>query len=358
MNYRVLAINPGSTSTKIAVYDDNLPIFTETLRHTAGELDKFGGIIEQYEFRKDLVLQALLKHSVSPDTLNAVVGRGGLVKSVNSGTYKVNDTMLTDLQDTSMWGRIHASNLGAFMARAIADELKIPSFIVDPVTVDEFPEIARISGCPQIERKSLLHALNIRYCGISVAEKLGKEFAEVNLIAVHMGGGISVAAIRNGRVVDVNNAMLGMGPFSPQRTGALPVGDLLEMAFSGRYTHQEMMKMFTKTGGLIAYLGTDDGQEIVKKIEAGDQKARLVFEAMIYQIAKEVGACATVLQGEIDAIFLTGGLAYNPYLVEQLNKSISFLAPIHIIPGEKEMEALCQGGVRVLKGIEEAKEYK
>ncbi|MBL7148956.1 MAG: butyrate kinase [Candidatus Cloacimonetes bacterium] len=358
MNYRVLAINPGSTSTKIAVYDDNLPVFTETLRHTAEEIAQFSGIIEQYEFRKDLVLQALLKHSVSPDTLNAVVGRGGLVKSVSSGTYKVNNTMLTDLQDTSMWGRIHASNLGAFMARVIADELKIPSFIVDPVTVDEFPEIARISGCPQIERKSLLHALNIRYCGMSVAEKLGKEFAEVNLIAVHMGGGISVAAIRKGRVVDVNNAMLGMGPFSPQRTGALPVGDLLEMAFSGRYTHQEMMKMFTKTGGLIAYLGTDDGQEIVKKIEAGDQKAKLVFEAMIYQIAKEIGACATVLQGKIDAIFLTGGLAYNPYVVEQLNKSIAFLAPIHIIPGEKEMEALCQGGVRVLKGIEEAKEYK
>jgi butyrate kinase len=358
MDYRVLAINPGSTSTKISVYDDHQPVFTETLRHTAEEIDKSDGIIEQYEFRKDLVLQALRKHSVSPETLNAVVGRGGLVKSVSSGTYKVNDTMLADLQDPTLWGRIHASNLGAFMAKAIADELKIPSFIVDPVTVDEFPEIARISGCPQIERKSLLHALNIRYCGMSVAEKLGKKFAEVNLIAVHMGGGISVAAIRKGRVVDVNNAMLGMGPFSPQRAGALPVGDLLEMAFSGKYTHQEMMQMFTKTGGLIAYLGTDDGREVVKKIEAGDQKARLVFEAMIYQIAKEVGACATVLQGEIDAIFLTGGLAYNPYVVEQLNKSIAFLAPIHIIPGEKEMEALCQGGVRVLKGIEEAKEYK
>lgn len=358
MNYRVLAINPGSTSTKIAVYDDHQPVFTETLRHTGEEIDKSDGIIEQYEFRKDLVLQALLKHSVDPETLAAVVGRGGLVKSVNSGTYKVNDAMLADLQDPALWGRIHASNLGAFIAKSIADELKIPSFIVDPITVDEFPEIARISGCPQIERKSLLHALNIRYCGITVAEKLGKEFTKVNLIAVHMGGGISVAAIRKGRVVDVNNAMLGMGPFSPQRTGALPVGDLLEMAFSGKYTHQEMMEIFTKTGGLIAYLGTDDGREVVKKIEAGDQKAKLVFEAMIYQIAKEVGACATVLQGEIDAIFLTGGLAYNPYLVEHLNKSISFLAPIHIIPGEKEMEALCQGGVRVLKSIEEAKEYK
>ena len=358
MNYRVLAINPGSTSTKIAVYDDHLPLFTETLRHTAEETDKFESIIEQYEFRKDLVLQALLKHSVAPETLAAVVGRGGLVKSVSSGTYKVNETMLADLQNPALWGRIHASNLGAFMARSIAVELQIPSFIVDPVTVDEFPEIARISGCPQIERKSLLHALNIRYCGMSVTEKLRKEFVEVNLIAVHMGGGISVAAIRKGRVVDVNNAMLGMGPFSPQRAGALPVGDLLEMAFSGKYTHQEMMKMFTKTGGLIAYLGTDDGREIVKKIETGNQKAKLVFEAMIYQIAKEIGACATVLQGEIDAIFLTGGLAYNSYVVEKLNKSIAFLAPIHIIPGEKEMEALCQGGVRVLKGIEEAKEYK
>ncbi len=357
MNYRVLAINPGSTSTKIAVYDDEKPLFTKTLRHDAIELSKFDGIIEQYEFRKELVLDAMKENNIAPETLEAVVGRGGLVKSLSSGTYKINEAMLEDLQNPKLWGRIHASNLGAFIARSITDKLGIPSYIVDPVTVDEFPEIARISGCPEIERKSLLHALNIRYCGILVARKLEKKFAESNMIGVHMGGGISVAAIKQGRIVDVNNAVLGMGPFSPQRAGALPIGDLLEMAFSGKYSHKEMMGMFTKTGGLISYLGTDDGRVVVKRIDAGDEKAKLIFDAMLYQIAKEIGACATVLEGNIDAIFLTGGLAYNPYVVEHISKSISFLGEIHIIPGEKEMEALSQGGIRVLKGIEEAKEY-
>lgn len=358
MNYRVLAINPGSTSTKIAVYDDETAVFTKTLRHEAEEIAKFGGIIEQYEFRKDLVLQAMTENNVTAESLEAVVGRGGLVKSVASGTYKVNEAMLTDLQNPELWGRIHASNLGAFIAKSIAEELGIPAFIVDPVTVDEFEPIARISGCPQIERKSLLHALNLHYCAISVAKELGLNNSEVNLIGVHMGGGISVAAIKNGKMVDVNNAVLGMGPFSPQRAGALPIGDLMEMAFSGNYTHKEMMGMFTKTGGLSAYLGTDDGRDIVKMIEEGDEKAKLVFDAMLYQVAKEIGACATVLQGKINAIFLTGGLAYNPYVVEGLKNRISFLADVHVIPGEKEMEALSQGGIRVLKGIEDAKDYK
>ncbi|MDO9578252.1 MAG: butyrate kinase [Candidatus Cloacimonadales bacterium] len=358
MNYRVLAINPGSTSTKIAVYDDEKAVFTVTLRHNAEEIAKFDGIIEQYEFRKKFVLEAMKEHNVAPATLKAVIGRGGLVKSVPGGTYKVNEAMLADLKNPQLWGRIHASNLGAFIADSIASELNIPAFIVDPVTVDEFEDIARISGCPQIERKSLLHALNMRYCALGVAKELGVKSSEINQIGVHMGGGISVAAIKRGKIVDVNNAVLGMGPFSPQRAGALPIGDLLEMAFSGKYTHKEMMGMFTKTGGLIAYLGTDDGREVVKMIEAGDARAKLVFDAMLYQISKEVGACATVLEGKVEAIFLTGGLAYNPYVVEGLKKRISFLGKIHVIPGEKEMEALSQGGIRVLKGLGKAKEYK
>ncbi len=358
MNYRVLAINPGSTSTKIAVYDDETPLFTKTLRHDAEKIASFGGIIEQYEFRKKLVLEAMKENNVDPATLEAVVGRGGLIKAVGSGTYKVNDAMLADLKDPELWGRIHASNLGAFIAESIGNDYDIPSFIVDPVTVDEFTPVARISGCPQIKRQSLFHALNIRYCGINIAKEMGKDFSDCNMIGIHMGGGISVAAIEKGKVVDVNNAVLGMGPFSPQRAGALPIGDLLEMAFSGKYTHKEMINMLTKTGGLMAYLGTDDGREVARRIEAGDEEAKLVFDAMLYQVSKEIGACATVLKGKIDRIFLTGGLAYGDYVVNGIKERVSFLAPITVIPGEREMEALSQGGVRVLKGIETANEYK
>ncbi len=357
MEYRVLAINPGSTSTKIAVFDDHKSVFVETLRHDAEKISSFGGIIEQYEFRKKLVLEAMKKNNVDVSTLKAVVGRGGLVKALGSGTYEVNDSMLEDLQNPNLWGRIHASNLGAFIANSIASEVNVKAYIVDPVTVDEFPPIARISGCPEIERKSLFHALNIRYCGIGVAEELGKDFDKINMIGIHMGGGISVAAISYGKVVDVNNAVLGMGPFSPQRAGALPIGDLLEMAFSGNYSHKELIGMFTKTGGLLAYLGTDDGREIAKRIVGGDEKAKLIFSAMVYQVSKEIGACATVLDGDVTAIFLTGGLAYNEFVVNEIIRRCKFIAPIHIIPGEKEMEALTQGGIRVLKGIESAHIY-
>jgi len=357
MGFRVLAINPGSTSTKIAVFDNDDKLFATTLRHAVAEIAKFDNIIDQYDFRKDLVIASLKEHEVEPSTLSAVVGRGGLVKALASGTYRINEKMLQDLKNPDLWGRIHASNLGAFIASSIAEDLKIPSYIVDPVTVDEFDDIARISGCPQIQRKSLFHALNIRFCGIKVSEKIGKKYQDSNLIAVHMGGGISIAAIKQGKVVDVNNAVLGMGPFSPQRAGALPIGDLLEMAFSGEYTHKEMKIMFSKNGGLISYLGTDNGQEIEQKIKNGDKKAELILDAMCYQIAKEVGACATVLNGEIDGIFLTGGLAYNQFVIEHVMPRISFLAPVHIIPGELEMEALCQGGIRVLKGLESAKKY-
>ena len=358
MKYRVLAINPGSTSTKIALFDDAEAVFIDILRHDAEEIEEFDGIIEQYEFRKELVLNALVEHKIELSSIEAVVGRGGLVKAISSGTYKINENMLDDLKDTTFWGRIHASNLGAFIAKAIADETAVPAYIVDPVTVDEFEDIARISGCPEIERKSLLHALNLRYCGINVADQIGKKYTEVNLIGVHLGGGISVAAISQGRMIDVNNAVLGMGPFSPQRAGALPIGDLLELAFSGKYTHQELVKMLSKRGGLLAYLGTDHGGEVIKMIEKGDKKAKLVFDAMLYQIAKEVGACATVLKGQVDGIFFTGGLVYNDYVVKALKERCSFIADIYVIPGEKEMEALTQGAVRILKGIEIAKEYK
>lgn len=357
MPNRVLAINPGSTSTKIAVYEEDIPLFEKTLRHDPAELDQFGGIIEQYEFRKGLVLEAMQENNVLPETLSAVVGRGGLVRAVSGGTWNICDAMLRDLQDPALWGRIHASNLGAFIADSIAEDLDIPAYIVDPVVVDEFDDIARISGIPEIERKSLFHALNIRYITRLLAKDLGKDFTEANMIGIHMGGGISVAAIKGGRVVDVNNALLGMGPFSPQRAGALPIGDLLELAFSGKYTLKQLQSYLTKTAGLMAYLGTDSGIEINERIAAGDDYAAKIQDAMCYSVAKEIGACAAVLEGKVDAIFLSGGLAYNKTIVDAIRKRVEFIAPIFLYPGEKEMEALCQGGLRVLKGLEAAKDY-
>lgn len=357
MPYRVLAINPGSTSTKIAAYEDETPLFETTLRHDPAELEPFGGIIEQYDYRKKLVLDTMQTNNVAPDSLAAVVGLGGLVRAVSGGTWKICDAMLRDLKDPKLWDRIHASNLGAFISKAIADDLGIPSFIVDPVVVDEFDDIARISGMPQIERKSLFHALNIRYIARLIAKKLGKELSQTNQIGVHMGGGISVAAIKAGRTIDANNALLGMGPFSPQRSGALPIGDLLKLAFSGQYTHKQLTTMLSKEGGLRAYLGTDSGIEINNRIDKGDEYARMIQEAMCYQVAKEIGACATVLCGKVDAIFLSGGLIYNHRIVDYITEHVGFIAPIHLYPGEKEMEALCQGAVRVLKGLDEAKNY-
>lgn len=357
MSYRVLAINPGSTSTKIAVFEDHTPLFEKTLRHDPNDLDKFGGIIEQYDFRKSLVMSAMQENNVPPNSLSAVVGRGGLVRAVSGGTWRICPNMLRDLKDPNLWGRIHASNLGAFVADAISNELQIPGFIVDPVVVDEFDEIARISGIPEIERKSLFHALNIRYISRLLAKEIGKDFEQANMIGIHMGGGISVAAIKQGRVVDVNNALLGMGPFSPQRAGALPIGDLLDLAYSGDFTKKELCNYLTKTAGLLAYLGTDSGIEINKRIESGDARAKFIQDAMCYQVAKEIGACATVLEGKVDAIFLSGGLVYNAHIVDAISSRVSFIAPLHLYPGEKEMEALCQGGVRVLSGLEEAKDY-
>ena len=357
MSQLILAINPGSTSTKIAVHDGDRPVFEKTLRHDPAELEPYPNIIDQYEFRQKLVLEAMQEHEVDPRSLVAVVGRGGLVKPVPGGTFRINEAMKKDLRDPSLWGRTHASALGAFIADAIAREFGIPGFIVDPVVVDEFDDLARISGIPEIERKSLLHALNIRYIARLMAAELGKNLDEVNLIGVHMGGGISVAAIKNGRVADVNNALLGMGPFSPQRAGALPIGDLLELAYSGKYTHPQLVKYLTKAAGLMAYLGTDSGIEVDKRIKEGDAKAKLITDAMCYQVAKEVGACATVLSGKVDAIFCSGGLAFNDYIVDQIRARVEFIAPLHLFPGEKEMEALSQGGLRVLKGQEEALEY-
>jgi len=354
--FRMLIINPGSTSTKIAVYDDLNPVFVETLRHSAEELAPYSTIFDQYEFRKNVIIKAVEEKGIDLSTLNAVVGRGGLLKPIEGGTYAVNEKMLEDLK-IGVQGQ-HASNLGGVIAYEIAKKYNIPSFIVDPVVVDEMHDVARISGMPEIERKSIFHALNQKAVAKRYAKEKGVRYEDLNLIVAHMGGGISVGAHKKGRVVDVNNALDGEGPFSPERSGGLPVGDLVKMCFSGKYTQDEIKKKITGKGGLVAYLGTNDGREVKKMMDEGNKQAELIYKAMAYQVAKEIGSCAAVLKGEVDAIILTGGLAYGEEYISWIKERISFIAPVVVYPGEDEMLALAEGGLRVLKGEEVAKEYK
>ncbi|MEA4848374.1 MAG: butyrate kinase [Clostridiaceae bacterium] len=354
--FRLLIINPGSTSTKIAVFDNERPILEQTLRHSNEELAPYATVIEQYEFRKNVILDTLNANGININKLSAVVGRGGLLKPMKSGTYMVNSTMLEDIKFRPMGH--HASNLGAIIANEIAVQLGIPAFIVDPVVVDEMDDIARISGMPEIERVSLFHALNQKAVGRRAAADLSKRYEDMNLIIAHMGGGVSIGAHRKGRVVDVNNALDGEGPFSPERSGGLPVSGLIKLCYSGKYNFDEVKKKITGKGGLVAYLGTNDGREVVKRIEAGDKEAELVYKAMAYQVAKEIGACAAVLEGKVDAICLTGGLAYDKHLTGWIKERVEFIGAVKVYPGEDEMIALAEGGLRVLRKEEAAREYK
>jgi butyrate kinase len=354
--FRLLIINPGSTSTKIAIFDNEKPVLEQTLRHSNEELAPYATVIDQFEFRKNVILETLNTNGINITKLSAVVGRGGLLKPMEGGTYKVNSNMLEDLKGTVM-GQ-HASNLGGIIANEIASQLGIPAFIVDPVVVDEMDEIARFSGMPEIKRISIFHALNQKAVARRAAADLGKKYEELNLIVTHLGGGISIGAHKNGRIIDVNNALNGEGPFSPERTGSLPVSGLVKLCYSGKYTIEEMNKKIAGKGGLVAYLGTNDGREVVKMIEAGDKNAELVYKAMAYQVAKEIGACATVLEGKVDAICLTGGLAYDKHLIGWIKESVEFIGEVRVYPGEDEMIALAEGGLRVLRGEEKAREYK
>ena len=364
--YCVLTINPGSTSTKVAVYEDEHPLFVETIPHSAEEIAAFPHIADQYAFRRDAVLSLLDEQGgsvgdrggfprLSPDSLDAVVGRGGLLRPIPSGTYLVNEKMLDELRRPQE--REHASNLGAIIAQEIANRVGIPAFIVDPVCVDEFDEIARISGLPEIERRSLSHALNLKAAARRAASELGKRYDEVNLVVTHLGGGISVNPHRRGRMVDVNQALDGTGPFAPERAGGLPVGDVIRLCYSGKYTYEEMIKKIAGRGGLVAHLGTNDAREVERRIETGDEHARLIYEAMAYQIAKEIGLMATVLKGDVDAIVLTGGMARSDMLVDWIVERVEWIAPVMVYPGEDEMLAMAQGALRVLRGEEEAKDY-
>jgi butyrate kinase len=360
--HRLLVINPGSTSTKVAVYEDEQPLFVETLRHSSTEISAFSHILDQYEFRLTTILELLEQKQISLNALDAVVGRGGLLHPIPSGTYQVSERMVTELRSRSK-EREHASNLGALLAYEIANRTGKPAFIVDPVCVDEFDGLARVSGLPEIERKSLSHALNLKAVARRAAQDLGRSYWKLNLVVVHLGGGISVTAHRRGRMVDVNQALDGTGPFAPERAGGLPVGDVVRMCFGVapfqdlRLGYEQMFRKLAGRGGLVAHLGTNSAVEVENRIEAGDGHARLIYEAMAYQIAKEIGAMATVLKGEVDAIVLTGGVAHSEMLLGWIEERVAWIAPVLVYPGEDEMLALAQGALRVLKGTEPVQAY-
>lgn len=355
--YRILAINPGSTSTKIAVYENDKSLFVKTLRHNCDELEKFEKVADEFHFRKDIILEELSNADIEISSLNAIVGRGGLIKPVEGGCYTVNERMIEDLKKAERGE--HASNLGALIAHDIANEVTdARAFIADPVVVDELEDVARFSGHPKFERKSIFHALNQKAIARIHARSMHKRYHELNFVIAHMGGGISVGAHRKGRVIDVNNALDGEGPFSPERTGTLPAGDLAKLCFSGQYTLDDVKKMIKGKGGLVAYIDTNDAYTVEKAAAAGDQKAKLIQDAMCYQVGKAIGEMSAVLKGQVDAILLTGGIAHNKYLVNYVREMVGFIAQIVVYAGEDEMKALATNALYALTNEIEIKEYK
>ena len=356
MSYKLLIINPGSTSTKIAVYEDEREVFEETLRHSSEEIGQFKHVVDQQNFRTEIILEVLEDNKIDIKEMDAIVGRGGVLKPILSGTYNVNDNMLKDLKE-SVQGE-HASNLGAIIANEIANSIGKSAFIVDPVVVDEMEEIARLSGMPELPRKSIFHALNQKAVAKRYAKENSKNYEDINVIVAHMGGGVSVGAHKKGKIVDVNNALDGDGAFSPERSGGVPVGDLARMCFSGKYTLEEVLKKITGKGGFVAYLDTNDGRVVREAALKGDPKSKLVYDSMGYQVAKDIGSAAAVLNGKVDAIILTGGIAYEKMMVDFIREKVEFISPVTVYPGEDEMLALAQGVIRVLNGDEEVREYK
>lgn len=357
MAIRSLIINPGSTSTKIGIFEDETLVMDETLRHTTEEIGQFDSIIAQKDFRKNIILSFLKSRNIDVKSFDVIVGRGGLVRPIPGGTYAVNDDLVHDL--TIGYGGQHASNLGGILAREIADSIGVPSFIVDPVCTDEMADVARYSGTKLIKRTCIFHALNQKAEARRYAKEHGKKYEDLNLIVVHMGGGVSVGAHDHGRVVEVGNALEGDGPMSPERAGAVPAGPLIRLAYSGKYTEKELYHEIVGGGGFNSYLGTNDMREVSKMAdEEGNEEAKMVREVFIYKIAKQIGAMAAVLDGKVDQIILTGGIAYGKNITDAISKKVSFIAPITVYPGEDELLALAQGALRVMKGEEEAKTYK
>ncbi len=352
---RILAINPGSTSTKIAVYAGTKLLFLKNIKHSVEDLANFKEITDQFDFRKEVILRELKEAEIDLDKIKIVVGRGGILKPVPSGVFKINEKMKHDLIHAE---KKHASNLGGLIADDIAKSLPdAQAYIADPVVVDEFHDLARISGHPLFQRVSIFHALNQKAVARKYAKSIDKPYEKLNLIVAHLGGGISIGAHREGKVIDVNQAIDGEGPFSPERSGTLPVGDVITMAFSGKYTIEEMRKMVTGKGGFAAHLGTNDAYEVEKRVEAGDKHAELIHCAMAYQIGKFIGAMATVLKGKVDAIIITGGIAYNKPFIVIMREICEWIAPIIVYPGEDEMEALSMNGLMVLNKEIEPIEY-
>lgn len=344
---KILAINPGSTSTKIAVYEDETPLLVRNIRHTVDELARFPNVIDQFDFRRSLVLRELEASGI-PLAFDAIIGRGGLVKPIPGGVYEVNEAMK---QDTLHAMRTHACNLGGLIAEELASSLPAcRALIADPGVVDELEDVARITGSPLMPRITIWHALNQKAIARRYATEHHTKYEELDLIVCHLGGGISVAVHQHGRAIDANNALDGEGPFSPERAGTLPAGQLIDLCYSGKFTKDELKKRISGRAGLTAHLGTTDILDIIRSIEAGDKHAELILDAMIYNVAKSIGAAATVLCGKMDAILLTGGIAYSDYVISRLMKRISFLAPVHVYPGEDEMEALALNALGALRG--------
>lgn len=352
----ILAINPGSTSTKFSLFEESDQLFEKNLAHSIEDLRIFKRITDQFHFRKDLIMKELIERHVDTESVYAVVGRGGLIKPIESGIYKVNKQMKTDLE-AGFLGE-HASNLGGLIADEIASSMpNATAFIVDPVVVDELNPVARISGHPEIERISIFHALNQKAVARIYAASIGRKYEDLSLIIAHMGGGISVGAHKNGKVIDVNNALNGDGAFSPERSGGLPSGQLVDLCFSGRFSHAELKSMLTGKGGMVAYLGTNSFIEVCRMAENGDEKALLIRNASSYQIGKEIGAMAAVLKGKIDAIILTGGMAYQETNIMQIKSMVDFMAEVVVYPGEDELKALAFNGLLALDGKIEIKTY-
>lgn len=353
MGYRILAINPGSTSTKIAIYEDENEIVVKTLNHTLDEIEKYDKVIDQFQMREEVVLKFLEENGFDINSFDAIVARGGMLPPVKAGAYKVNDVMVDRLRNRPLME--HASNLGAVIAYEIGKLINKPAFIYDSVKVDELSDIARISGLPAIPRISTSHVLNSRAMAIKVAGKYNKKLEDMNFVVAHMGGGVSLGMYEKGKLVDIISD--DEGPFSPERAGRVHCRELISLCFSGQYNKKEVVKLLFNNGGLKGYLGTVDAREVEKMIENGDEKARLIYEAMAYQIAKGIGELATVVKGKVDAIILTGGIAYSSMITNWIKERVEFIAPVEIMPGENEMESLALGALRVLKGEESAREY-
>ncbi len=350
---KILVVNPGSTSTKIGLFEDSTELWTETIRHEPDELKRFATVWEQYPYRKKIIMEILEKKGVLKEKIAAVAGRGGLFRPLKGGTYLVNEKMLKDAEAAERGS--HASNIGAVIAWEIAQEFSVKSYIIDPVCVDELEDLARFSGIPELPRTSIFHALNVRAVARKYAEQLGADFQTLNLIVAHMGGGITVTALKKGRAVQISHGLY-EGAFTPERCGNMPNLPLVE--YADKTPREEFKKLISGKGGLYAYLGTSNALEIEKEIENGNEYFKTVYEAMAYQISEQIGARAAVLCGRVDAIILTGGLAYSKdYLNKWIAERCSFIAPIACMPGENEMEALAEGAFRVLSGKETAGEY-